>query len=52
MKCSGGIWSCHRDELTAMIFAPRSFASMAASIVAGLIPMLWKMISTSSRSRR
>ena len=31
-----------------MIFAPASLASIAASIVAGLMPMLWKMISTSS----
>ena len=35
-------------EDTAIIFTPFFFASIAASIVAGLIPILWKMISTSS----
>jgi len=34
-----------------MIFAPLCFASIAASIVAGLMPMLWKMMRTSSFCR-
>ena len=42
IKWSSGISFCQNEELTAMIFAPFSLASMAASMVAGLIPMLWE----------